>query len=106
MSRQWSGRYAQRLLAWAWANLPHVCSICAQPITAGPGARLADGSRDPHRASVEHTLARSRGGTDHLSNLRLAHLDCNSAKGARISAPNRRVSDHREWFTSKRDGFS
>ncbi|MFR1472711.1 MAG: HNH endonuclease [Actinomyces urogenitalis] len=97
MSKQWAGHHAQRILALLWRNAPHVCSICHEPITAGPGARLRDGSRDPMRASVDHTLARSRGGSDHLGNLRLAHLSCNAAKGARTTEP-APVVDGRHWF--------
>lgn len=93
----WGGRRATRALAWAWANLPHVCAICHEPITAGPGARLRDGRRDPMRASVDHTLARSRGGSDSPANLRLAHLSCNAAKGSRPAHPTHAV-DSREWF--------
>lgn len=101
MTRQWSGHYAQRVLAWLWSTSPHLCSLCGQPITAGPGARLADGRRDPMRASVDHTLARSRGGTDSPANLRLAHLSCNSAKGARAATSRaRRVIDQRAFFSA------
>ena len=94
----YGGARASRLLAWAWANLPHTCVICRQPITAGPGARLADGKRDPMRASVEHRLARSRGGSDLTGNLGLAHLSCNSRKGAKTQASDLVVRDGRAFF--------
>lgn len=41
---------------------------------------------DPMRASVDHVIPRSRGGTDERSNLQLCHLRCNSIKGARLIA--------------------
>lgn len=52
------------------------CSIC--------GSRLDRSVREvnhPRCISFDHILPRSRGGTTELSNLRLAHRDCNSARG-------------------------
>lgn len=46
------------------------CSICGGPITPGD-------------ESLEHVVARSRGGTDDEANLRPAHSKCNAAKGNR-----------------------
>lgn len=37
---------------------------------------------DPRSASLDHVVPLSRGGADDESNLRLAHLDCNAARGA------------------------
>lgn len=34
---------------------------------------------------IDHDVPRSKGGTDHLNNLRAAHCSCNRAKGARSS---------------------
>lgn len=36
--------------------------------------------RDPDGPSIDHVIARAKGGTNDRSNLRLAHLRCNSAR--------------------------
>lgn len=48
-----------------------VCSICGGP-----------GTPDNPLNSVDHGLARARGGTHDRANLAAAHGPCNSAKGA------------------------
>lgn len=37
---------------------------------------------EPADATLEHILPRSRGGTDHMSNLSISHAACNHARGA------------------------
>ena len=51
-----------------------VCQICADPVD-----RSLIGSHSHWRPALDHVLPRSRGGSDDLSNLRLAHWWCNSA---------------------------
>lgn len=41
-----------------------------------------DGYRSWDPWEVDHDVARVNGGTDAMSNLRLAHQSCNNAKGA------------------------
>jgi 5-methylcytosine-specific restriction endonuclease McrA len=40
------------------------------------------GTGDPWE--VDHYIPLSRGGTNHVSNLRLAHRSCNRAKGSQV----------------------
>ncbi|WP_442972484.1 HNH endonuclease [Rhodococcus sp. BH5] len=53
------------------------CGICSEPIDM----KLV--SPDMQRASVDHILPYSKGGTHDLGNLQLAHLYCNCIKNAR-----------------------
>lgn len=46
-----------------------------------------------HVMDVDHTLPRSRGGTDHIDNLQLLCSGCNRSKGGRTMA---------EWSTAQR----
>jgi 5-methylcytosine-specific restriction endonuclease McrA len=48
----------------------------------------------PGANSVDHVVPRELGGTDSLSNLRAAHLHCNSSRG--VNAPSG-PSPSREW---------
>jgi len=56
------------------------CFWCQRPVreTADP--------QDPERATLDHLLAKSRGGTYALTNLVLACAPCNSARGAAAGA--------------------
>lgn len=93
----WSGRRVQRLLALVIAEGGDVCVICR-----GERGPVILDRTDPTYSrlgpSVEHRLPRSRGGSDDLSNLALAHRACNSGRGNRMVArPN--GEDNRAWFT-------
>lgn len=48
------------------------CALC------GGRVELSEGSR---QATVDHIIPVSRGGTDDITNLQLAHRDCNQARG-------------------------
>lgn len=39
------------------------------------------GTRDPWRPSLDHVIPRCDGGSDHESNLKIAHMWCNSVRG-------------------------
>jgi 5-methylcytosine-specific restriction endonuclease McrA len=60
----WGGRHSQRWTAATLATYGTTCHLCRQD-----GADTAD-----------HLIPRSRGGQDHLANLRPAHQACNSAR--------------------------
>lgn len=53
------------------------CAICRARID------LTASRRDPGMASIDHVIPRSAGGSNDMSNLRLAHLGCNSSRGNR-----------------------
>jgi hypothetical protein len=62
-------RLAERDGWWCW-----LCGGAIDPA-------LGDG---PWRATVDHLVPRSRGGTSQLDNLRLAHRRCNNRRGSHL----------------------
>src|SRR3954449_817931 len=54
------------------------CWVCCGDVDP----RCPSGS--PHAPSVDHVVPRSRGGTNALTNLRLAHRRCNGQRGSRL----------------------
>jgi len=81
----WSGRKVQRLTGLVISEYGSRCWLCGGHID------LSLSYPDPARISVDHVVARSRGGGDELSNLRPAHLRCNEARGARPASSIRRA---------------
>lgn len=61
------------------------CLICNGPMAFE--AKTGEG------ATLEHILARTRGGTDDPENLGLVHASCNWEKGRRWDPKNRRAED-------------
>jgi endogenous inhibitor of DNA gyrase (YacG/DUF329 family) len=61
------------LLAYLMKRDRGRCGICRKPVRAKKG---------PMRPSIDHIQPRSRGGSDDLANLHLAHLRCNWSKHA------------------------
>ena len=55
-----------------------VCQLCFERVDA-PGRKE---SANPRRASLDHIVPRSRGGSHGMENLRLAHADCNEKRGS------------------------
>ncbi len=53
------------------------CAICGETVD------MAARNPDPFRASIDHKLPRSRGGTNDPQNLQLTHLWCNQVKSDR-----------------------
>jgi 5-methylcytosine-specific restriction endonuclease McrA len=60
------------------------CGICHLGMTFGTSTGPL--GSDDSGATVDHVLFRSAGGSDDLSNLRLAHWSCNRARGNREDA--------------------
>lgn len=52
------------------------CTICREPLD-----RHLHDVDDPMYITFDHIIPRSKGGTDHLDNLRLAHKRCNEQRG-------------------------
>lgn len=53
------------------------CWLCGKKI---------DWTRQGLRPSLDHVIPRSHGGTEHESNLRLAHVGCNAKRGNKVYA--------------------
>ncbi len=69
------------------------CLICNGPIAFD--ARTGEG------ATLEHIRARSRGGTDELTNLAIVHARCNAEKGIRWDPKRRRSSTDYDRFVER-----
>jgi hypothetical protein len=84
-----SDRRYRRLRAFALTWLPPVCAFCHEPVD------LSIAWPDKMSATVDHTTPRSWGGQVYdVSNMRMAHLKCNSANGARLA---RAPLPSRDW---------
>ena len=85
----WSGAKVRHLLWQAAATWGTHCAICGQPVD------MSLRYPDPLSPTVEHLVPRSKGGTDDLSNLRVAHHTCNVRKGNRPKkAEQRRITQN------------
>lgn len=58
----------------------NVCSICGMPVDKTLSFP------DPMSASVDHIVPASRGGTNSIDNLAIAHLICNRVKSNKMMA--------------------
>lgn len=60
------------------------CALCNTPMLRNrfeaPHARIWA----KHRATIDHIIPKSKGGTDTPENLQLAHARCNKIKGNRL----------------------
>lgn len=52
------------------------CWLCEEPID------FSLPPQHPKGATLEHVIPKAAGGTNHLSNLRLSHAQCNHSRGA------------------------
>lgn len=76
-----SGRPYRRVQAQVYAEESH-CWLCGRHVDQ----QLPH--NDPMARSIDHVIPKVRGGTDHRTNLRLAHRQCNSDRGAGNATPN------------------
>lgn len=60
-----------------WKDQKEECPLCERPILDP----LNRDYLDPGACNVDHICSRSHGGSDARSNLQLAHIRCNEAKG-------------------------
>ncbi|PWG61184.1 HNH endonuclease [Spiribacter halobius] len=67
------------------------CHLCRRPLA------FSNHGRSGHRGAweVEHSIPRSRGGTNRLNNLYAAHITCNRSKGVRSTSAARRRHGYR-----------
>lgn len=63
------------------------CHICHEPVGPRSYGRL----HSPRGWEIDHSVPRSKGGTDRLNNLYPAHIDCNRSKGAKSTRAARRA---------------
>lgn len=92
MGRRWGGRRTQALRRLVLAAYGARCHLCGDAID------LALRKPDPLSLSIDHVVPRSRGGSDDLSNLRPAHLGCNSARQATPMSHVTPPRDERRFF--------
>ena len=69
-----------------WQQQSGICILCGAPM-------LQNRFQAPHarvwakrRATFDHIIPKSKGGSDKIENLQLAHAQCNKIKGASIAA--------------------
>ncbi len=55
------------------------CSACGAQV-------VLKGEHDPRYATIDHTIPKSAGGSDAMSNKTLMCLECNGSKGASVDA--------------------
>jgi len=60
-----------------------ICWICGEPTSRELPCD------DPRRASVDHVIPLALGGTSTAKNLRLAHAECNTRRGATLAGLSR-----------------
>jgi 5-methylcytosine-specific restriction endonuclease McrA len=82
----WNGRKVARMMGLVLAEYGPVCHLCGRRISL---VLPAGHKRGP---SVDHVVPRKHWpagvpGRDDLANLRPAHRDCNSRRGARLLSP-------------------
>ena len=85
MSRGMNQRQRRKLIELLASTYGTRCAKCGKLIDLA--------LYHPHKASptIGHQLPLNKGGSDHIENLRLEHLSCNSSAGDRL-APVRRIS--------------
>ncbi len=73
-----------------------ICAICGRPVDKKIQAP------DPMSATVDHIIPLSKGGSNELDNLQLAHRCCNRAKGDKLYSETKISSTH-DGLVSNRD---
>lgn len=76
MSERGRRRSRWRLLRALVRRDGSLCAICCYPMKL-----RANPNKDPDAATIDHRVPRSRGGTNHIDNVQLAHRRCNQARG-------------------------
>lgn len=66
----------QKIAKWKLQN--ELCPLCEEAI-------LEDELFNGDLISIDHIVPRAHGGSDHVSNLNVAHVPCNNAKGCGCS---------------------
>lgn len=74
------GEWRKALLQYLVDRDGDRCGICNRKVDITLRSGTSGSRRGP---SIDHIIPRSHGGTDDLSNLRLAHWGCNQKRGNR-----------------------
>jgi 5-methylcytosine-specific restriction endonuclease McrA len=64
---------------YCWENNPHTCNICLKRVT-----KFSD-------AEFDHAKAHSKGGISNLTNVKIAHRQCNRLKGTKTLAETKKL---------------
>lgn len=80
-SRRRPATLRRRHLAVVAEHDAGVCQLCGTPVD------LDIAVPDPWAATLDHIVARTRGGSDHPDNLQLAHKRCNEQKADDLPQP-------------------
>lgn len=69
-----------------WVRQGSRCWICGEIMIREP-MKNADGSHDGMHATIDHLVPQIAGGSDDISNLALAHYQCNCLRGRNVIQP-------------------
>jgi len=83
-ARAMSIRHPQRVRRFLRLRDGDACWLCGRHVVDGLGPQ------DPERASIDHVVPVSDGGSDMDHNLRLAHASCNERRCPGEARPGRR----------------
>ncbi|MEL7043064.1 MAG: HNH endonuclease [Pseudomonadota bacterium] len=74
---------ATGLFAAMWTAQSGQCALCGRAMLRNRFETVHARLWAKHRATIDHILPVSKGGTDDPGNLQLAHAQCNKVKGNR-----------------------
>ena len=84
-SRRPMGKDRRSIVRFLRARDGHNCMLCGLPLNGGSVASLT--KKGQMKMTIDHKVPKSRGGSDALSNLQLAHYQCNHNKGNEMPQP-------------------
>lgn len=67
-----------------WQAQSGICALCDTPMLKNRFEALHARIWAKQRATFDHIVPKSKGGSDETENLQLAHAQCNKIKGASI----------------------
>lgn len=78
MSKMESRRFKMKIV---FKRDKGICQICDQPTIRAARKNKFTGQIDGRSPTLDHIVPRSKGGSSHTDNLRLAHYECNHKLG-------------------------
>ena len=76
--------FESELFVALWTAQSGVCALCDKPMLRNRFEASHATIWAKQRATVDHIIPRSKGGSDAAENLQLAHARCNKIKGNRL----------------------